>query len=462
MRDGEPARPVGYELCPQCIEHHGVMHAKAAAKLAKAANARGRRRIGEKRHTFSEKIWAAEGWTDVEYNEDTECTMCRSPLFIHRYKCVSCPKFDLCRSCYQKVNDIHPAHAFLLLPDKPVPLAGPSSLTTNGYHARPVLPATQPVRHPGTFCHNCMQDIVGPRFHCAVCPSWDLCIQCEGVVVPSGASGHTADHIMMKIPMPLDSAEVEAVSRRARDRWFAQDLSTVAADNRTASTSRSSRSSSPTNETVYGGGSRDGPSRIANTAAGDALDHGCRCSNCDEWIMGRRYQCANCPSDPAAYNLVSPPCQIGSKADMQCSICELRSYRVHNPSHVFFKFDRPVHFPLKSPQSLLPLLYRARVGDIPAGAVVDPRNPTSYLQHVLHKETLCDIHSDQIRGIWYRCAHCAAGFDVCQDAEQTAEHDPTHVFVVLKARVDMGAFRRLADLGSTHSKPLLYQQVYQN
>ena len=135
---------------------------------------------------------------------------------------------------------------------------------------------------------------------------------------------------------------------------------------------------------------------------------------------------------------------------------------MHNPSHVFFKFDRPVHFPLKSPQPLLPLLYRARVGDIPAGAVVDPRNPTSYLQHVLHKETLCDIHSDQIRGIWYRCAHCAAGFDVCQDAEQTAEHDPTHVFVVLKARVDMGAFRRLADLGSTHSKPLLYQQVYQN
>ena len=113
------------------------------------------------------------------------------------------------------------------------------------------------------------------------------------------------------------------------------------------------------------------------------------------------------------------------------------------------------------------------MGETPSGAVTNPRDPTGYLKHVLHKETLCDIHSDQIRGVWLRCAHCAAGFDICQDAEQIADHDPTHgqwhtrfrmqlmiVFVVFKARVDMGVFRQLADLAAAQSKPLLTDQVY--
>lgn len=34
------------------------------------------------------------------------------------------------------------------------------------------------------------------------------------------------------------------------------------------------------------------------------------------------------------------------------------------------------------------------------------------------------------------------------------------VFVVFKARVDMGLFRQLADLSAVRSKPLLHQQVY--
>jgi hypothetical protein len=28
--------------------------------------------------------------------------------------------------------------------------------------------------------------------------------------------------------------------------------------------------------------------------------------------------------------------------------------------------------------------------------------------------------------VWLRCAHCAAGFDICQEAEQMADHDSTH------------------------------------
>jgi len=52
--------------------------------------------------------------------------------------------------------------------------------------------------------NSCLQDIVGPRFHCAVCPSWDLCIQCEGLGAP-GDGQHTPDHIMMKVSSDASS-----------------------------------------------------------------------------------------------------------------------------------------------------------------------------------------------------------------------------------------------------------------
>ncbi|WWC91357.1 uncharacterized protein L201_006300 [Kwoniella dendrophila CBS 6074] len=451
----------GYELCAGCIEVHGIAHTKSAAQLARQElihfERRRRRQTGDSRHTFREKIWAAEGWVDLDYSEEMECTICHNLLYRNRYKCVSCSNFNLCQTCYHKVAEIHPAHAFLSLPDKEIPTVNSLQLDAEGgsiSNRAHVIPV--PMRHPGAFCHNCLQDIVGPRFHCAVC-AVDLCIQCEAVVMEVNGTSHTADHIMMKIPVPISSHEVDAVSRRARDRWFQQDRTVTASISSpfVGDGETSSRSSSPTNDTVYAPTTsrhRDvaapPPQQIINVTSRDALDHNLKCGNCTEWIMGRRFQCANCPSDPEGYNL--------------CSICELRSYKIHNPSHIFLKFDRPVHIPVRSSRPILPLLYRQPVGKVPTSALatINPRDPTAYLQHLLHRETLCDVHGDQIRGTWLRCCHCAAGFDVCQEAERVLDHDPTHVFVLFKSRVDMSVFRALADLSAIQSKPLLKQQVY--
>jgi len=52
--------PVGYELCPGCIEVHGLEHARSSAIPAGSS-----RRISESRHTFREKIWGPQGWQDV-------------------------------------------------------------------------------------------------------------------------------------------------------------------------------------------------------------------------------------------------------------------------------------------------------------------------------------------------------------------------------------------------------------
>ena len=69
--------------------------------------------------------------------------------------------------------------------------------------------------------HSCMLDIVGARFHCAICDSVDICANCESAGLPGNLDaadgGHDSSHIMIKIPYPLDSAELQTASRRAID-----------------------------------------------------------------------------------------------------------------------------------------------------------------------------------------------------------------------------------------------------
>lgn len=65
----QPRRKTGYELCANCIEIHGIEHTKAAARAAKnelsGTELRRRKKAGELRHTFNERIWGAGGWDDV-------------------------------------------------------------------------------------------------------------------------------------------------------------------------------------------------------------------------------------------------------------------------------------------------------------------------------------------------------------------------------------------------------------
>jgi hypothetical protein len=48
-----------------------------------------------------------------------------------------------------------------------------------------------------------MRDIVGARFHCAVCDSIDICSRCESAGLPgnldSSDVGHNSSHIMIKV-----------------------------------------------------------------------------------------------------------------------------------------------------------------------------------------------------------------------------------------------------------------------
>jgi len=50
----------------------------------------------------------------------SQCSTCSAVTERKRYKCASCPKMLLCRACYSQVHELHPSHAFCVVPDKPV------------------------------------------------------------------------------------------------------------------------------------------------------------------------------------------------------------------------------------------------------------------------------------------------------------------------------------------------------
>jgi hypothetical protein len=90
-------------------------------------------------------------------------------------------------------------------------------------------------------------DIVGARFHCAICDSVDICSNCESAGLPgnldSSDDSHNSSHIMIKvyrparlwgtlltsqqIPYPLETTELQTASRRAANLWSDRDAPNV-------------------------------------------------------------------------------------------------------------------------------------------------------------------------------------------------------------------------------------------
>ncbi|KAF9047190.1 hypothetical protein BDZ89DRAFT_1099279 [Hymenopellis radicata] len=423
----------GFELCSGCIESAGLMHAIEAgvapgssptsstlsptspegAKLASQWRRLAPKEKGKLRHTYHEKIWGHEGWKDVEQDEASSisCSACGAVTALGKtFKCASCKKYYLCRACYSLVHNVHPSHAFLVVPDKE------SSTRSEPDMFPPFVEPPDPsdeefMKHPGVKCAHCLLDIVGARFHCAICDSVDICANCESAGLPgnldSADGGHTSSHILIKIPFPLETTEVQTASRRAIHLWTGRDA--------------------------------------VNTVMGplDSSDHDVLCSACAQPISGIRYQCANCPSKPVGFNL--------------CSHCETKSYMFHDPTHVFFKLPRPVDKQIESQYPMIPKLYK-----VPAGPGRDSRispDPKAYLKDLIHSTAICDRCMTCIQGAWFRCAYC--GKDLCDACEELDNHNDTHLFMVFKAPVDVHAIKMFTNIDNPNeSPPVIPYAVY--
>lgn len=70
MAPGGPTRD-GYELCPACIEVHGIKHTKAMSEMepgelgTRRTVQRNVRKLGALNHTYKELLWGAKGWKEI-------------------------------------------------------------------------------------------------------------------------------------------------------------------------------------------------------------------------------------------------------------------------------------------------------------------------------------------------------------------------------------------------------------
>ncbi|TRM65478.1 hypothetical protein BD626DRAFT_488898 [Schizophyllum amplum] len=442
----------GYELCADCIHSAGINHAiqaglapgssptfgranpyhaanpAEAARLALQWRRSAPSQKGQLRHAYREQVWTHSGWEDVEQAQtSSKCSTCDATTRHKCYKCASCDSFNLCRACYSQVHDLHPSHAFIILPD---PQTESGSLS-DGRELSMLSPGDdETLIHPGVKCVHCMLDIVGARFHCAICDAVDICANCESAGLPgnldSADGGHDSSHIMIKIPYPLDTTELQSASRRAIDLWRGRDAASVG-----IALPRSKPSS------IVSGYART----VIGSSAPAVFDHHLTCDSCGRSIVGTRYQCGSCPSSPVGLNL--------------CEECEKKSYAVHNPTHIFFVLPRPVQRPLESSMPIVPPnLYKSESG--PPASLVSGGDPRAYLRHLVHPSAVCDRCVRPIQGEWFRCAYCAK--DLCDACHDVDTHNDAHVFLVFKAAVDMQAFRRFSDLDNP--KPIIPYPVY--
>ncbi|KAH8998274.1 hypothetical protein EDB86DRAFT_3076119 [Lactarius hatsudake] len=430
----------GYELCNMCFTKAGVDHslvdgvdALSSPPLPQTASelgiARGSapKQKGQLRHAFMKRIWGLHGWRAIEQDQVSHhCSGCQSVLLGNRYKCGICDNFTICQACFgnSDVHNIHPIHPFLEMGVKLASRKRDRSEISDDPISDDNVDEPS-LKHPGVQCFK-LQDIVGARFRCVDCTNIniDICSNCETAGLPGNLDpsngGHSSSHIMLKIPVPLSTHEAQNVSHRAHELRHGRDLTDLRGVSPLMHFSTGGISSLSTNTLSYGNDSR-------TDREGDYV-HPKICDACDEPMIGVRYQCLNCPSKPSSFNL--------------CSDCEVKSYKVHDPMHVFLKIHRPVDIPgpLYSEFPIIPILYRHPAGPPPGSPSANiPGDPAAYLRDLTHSFTLCDRHMRRIVGKWYRCALCAT--DLCADCEVHDIHNDTHLFLVFKAPVDTQAFR---------------------
>ncbi|TFY77224.1 hypothetical protein EWM64_g6792, partial [Hericium alpestre] len=117
------------------------------------------------------------------------CDLCDSNIRGARYKCLDCPDFDTCSSCFAIVKEQHPRHSFARISRIADLIRGSGSCAAQS--AQAVHPAR---------CDSCGKAVVGVRYKCMhpACPDFDLCAPCEALPI----AVHPDTHPLLKIKTP--------------------------------------------------------------------------------------------------------------------------------------------------------------------------------------------------------------------------------------------------------------------
>ncbi|KAJ3789277.1 hypothetical protein GGU10DRAFT_261076 [Lentinula aff. detonsa] len=109
------------------------------------------------------------------------CDLCESRIRGDRYRCLNCPDWDCCATCFTITEEHHPRHAF-------VKISHPDDF---------IRRATSTVKEHFASCDSCSRRILGIRYKCMHedCPDFDLCSSCEALPI----AVHPAHHPFLKI-----------------------------------------------------------------------------------------------------------------------------------------------------------------------------------------------------------------------------------------------------------------------
>jgi len=149
-----------YDLCQNCL-HKGIHSEHDKVEILRPA-----------RHGCPMRSRPDFPHGPVAHN--AICDACESQIRGIRYKCLSCPDFDLCEKCYAIKGVHNPEHKFDTITRPSCPYrrhCGNSSNVNKPTNQSEVI-------HPAT-CDGCHQRIKGLRYKCDNCIDYDLCQSCK-------------------------------------------------------------------------------------------------------------------------------------------------------------------------------------------------------------------------------------------------------------------------------------------
>ncbi|KAI9824638.1 MAG: hypothetical protein M1819_000839 [Sarea resinae] len=121
------------------------------------------------------------------------CDGCDKSIYGVRHKCLNCPDFDYCGTCYKSASQIHSGHRFVPIYE-PLPLSYSPTFKHHGIYCDGPLCKDKPKQ---TY-------IVGDRYKCAVCHDTDFCANCEA----SPLNKHRHSHPLIKFKSPVRNVSV--------------------------------------------------------------------------------------------------------------------------------------------------------------------------------------------------------------------------------------------------------------
>ena len=184
-----------FDFCEKCLNEKKVSHGHDFLEISKSVIAPPERKLRAPRFTLDKII-----------HKGVTCDGCGVfPIVGNRYICSVCPNFDFCENCEKKYGIEH-SHPLVQISNPNIKLY---SLKCNLKEKFKMDKNTkiEDVVHNGINCDGCkMENIVGPRYKCSVCPNFDYCEKC----VKQQMSSH--QHPFIKIYHPkMQIALIEAI-----------------------------------------------------------------------------------------------------------------------------------------------------------------------------------------------------------------------------------------------------------